>query len=188
MRKKNIVKILLCIFSFAAVGLLITFASSIIKLREQSVQTYIQNRYDDNLKILQRTGTIIDAEYTVTTNDEYGIIFELRSWLGGYSTPWGTIKFIPQVHYRDNFASAIVEYVCCEKNVIDCEGSSIEEIISLVKMQYSKVQVLYNYYNITWLKPSIRMTIHHNNRTRIIEYTGQDDNILRDSLINNFYG
>jgi hypothetical protein len=187
MKRKGYLKILIILLCFADLVWVAAWISRIRHIRESSVQTYVDDRYTGDFKVVSVTGTMLDKTYVVCTEDENAITFEVRCWLGGCSTPWGSIAFIPQIHYSDNLAENLTASVFDDGTVIEWDGGSLDEVVLDMKEPYEKVENLYAKYDILWVKPSLKYEIRYNNQTVTVEYTGQADSILKDTLTAEFY-
>lgn len=108
---------------------------------KRNVLSYLNNTYTGKFELVNTDKDKNKYTFLFCTDDDNRIQFEVKCWIGGYDTPWGTINFIPQRHYVDNFSEKIIKNTISETEIYDMTNKTIDEIIEFLKIKLNIIQL-----------------------------------------------
>ena len=184
---KNKRKIIVVILFLLSVLIIWNSRLNSKNLWEEKVFLYLENQYDGQFELMNIGKESNQYIFSFRTKDNNNISFDVKCWIGGYLTPWGKIPYIPKRYFVDDFSEQITKKIVDDTVTYDMTTDTIEEIIVNLKSLSETVQSYYNLYGLPWQVPVISIKIKHNGKTARIEYTNQDESILQDVLIREFY-
>ncbi len=156
-------------------------------LWEEKVFSYLKNEYDGQFELMNIEKESDQYIFSFRTKDNNNISFDVKCWVGVYLTPWGEIPYIPKRYFVDDFSENITKKIVDDTITYDMTDDTIEEIIVHLKSLSETVQSYYDLYGLSWQVPEISIKIKYNGKTARIEYTNQNESVLKDVLNREFY-
>lgn len=145
-------------------------------------QGYLSQRYTGDFQLLDSQREEGVTILTYQTRDELELVFEVRCWVDGLDTPWGEFPLISQRKYAENFIQCLDRRLIGEAPV-DVSGYSLDEMVELFQHTWERLNEAYGQYGADWVTPNFEMEVRCEGATASIRYMGQDDSILRDTLV-----
>ena len=153
---------------------------------EARMLKWANERLDHYYAGMERTleGSRIEDDiyiFTFVTDDERQIEFEAKCWYGAYSTPWGSISFIKEKKFSENFIEKLTEYLC-EGITADFTGYEIDEMIQWFKDTSQSISGVYAEYGDEYTVPEFTVVVTYEGRSAEIAYSSQSDHYLEEAL------
>ena len=173
-KKLNIIAISLCLVALPFMWYA-RANSKVVWVKE--VLAYLENEYEGQFELLDIKKKSNRYVFFFRTNDNNSIPFEVKGWIGGAYTPWGTLPYIPERHFVSNFPKQITQKFVDDSIIIDMTDQTMEEVVFMLKSMAEEVQSYYNLYDIKWEQPKIDVNIKHNGKTERVVYPNEESTI-----------
>lgn len=186
MQRRKIYK--LSMFISLLLLLLLFFILVFIKQNNQikdNAYTYLLNRYDIDIILIKEEQ--INNKYILTyrTNDKNSITFNVYTYIGKVSTPWGEFPF-PERKYDDNFIECINAYIISDDYRKNMSDYDVSEVPGFFIELSNRIKDKYEEYGIRDSTPKFEIEVIYNGKSAIITYTGEDSSIIKDIFVREF--
>lgn len=155
---------------------------------EERTIAYIQERlyivYGQNFECVQSLGKVDGKKsvYVFKPNDERGICFEVRYWIGAMDTPWGEQWLVQTRHVVDEFPEAVVDYVVSQSpySRYDITDVPLDEVVANILSLETSAENLLTEYGANRIIPHMDITIVYNSKEYEMIFGNNESAIWND--------